>query len=104
MDLKNGKVSYTGIIAGIFPEGDFAVKLIDGSFEVNNTDVNPYNFNSIFTCSIVLKLWFVISKNLVFEVSEYYLFFVNFNNIVWVNRDLSATTWSIYNKLRKSKT
>ncbi len=41
-----GQVSYTGIIAGIFNEGDLAIKLIDGKFVVNGIDANPYKIIS----------------------------------------------------------
>ena len=45
-NTQEGIVSYTGVIAGVFSEGDFAVQLIDGRFEVNGENVNPFNYVS----------------------------------------------------------
>ncbi|MDD0852166.1 hypothetical protein HBN50_03615 [Halobacteriovorax sp. GB3] len=46
MQTKSSVVSYTGIIAGIFPDGDFAIRLIDGRFEIFGSNVNPFEFSS----------------------------------------------------------
>jgi len=44
-DTTLGIISYTGIIVGIFGDGNLALKLIDGRFEINGVDVNPFILN-----------------------------------------------------------
>ena len=41
---KNATISYTGVIVGIFSEGDYAIQVIDGLFEYEGNDINPYHY------------------------------------------------------------